>query len=169
MIIHCSRKLAAKLPAVSTTPLAETSLLGSWHGHLFIVDRRQCVMFCHDASRYCLFLSGLRKPQFAELGDRWFRLLYLASLAALGCSDARVARAGLALGPICFDTVTDRSVQGSLNIARRDLDAAIVRVANVMELDPVAVACRLNHRPATVYGKLVWPDRTMLEAVAGLA
>ncbi|RLA38185.1 MAG: hypothetical protein DRR03_01000 [Gammaproteobacteria bacterium] len=126
-------------------------------------------MFCHDASRYCLFLPGLRKPQFAELGERWFRSLYLASLAALGSSDALVGRAGLALGPIRFDTATDRSVQGSLNIARQDLNAKVMRVANVMELDPVAIACRLNHRPATVYGKLVWPDRAMLEAIASLA
>jgi hypothetical protein len=49
MIFHCSKKLATKLPDVSSVPLEETSPLGSWHGHLFSMDRRQCVMFCHDA------------------------------------------------------------------------------------------------------------------------
>ena len=51
MIIHCSEKLAAKLNGVSPIPLPETSPPGSWHGHLFTLDRRQCVMFCHDANR----------------------------------------------------------------------------------------------------------------------
>jgi len=38
MIIHCSQKLAAKLPGVSSVPLDETSPLGSWHGHLLTLD-----------------------------------------------------------------------------------------------------------------------------------
>jgi len=37
-----------------------------------------------------------------------------------------------------------------------------------MDLDPLAVSCRLNGRPATVRGKLVWPDKAMLERVAAL-
>ena len=168
MIIHCSRKLAAKLPSVSPTPLEEASPLGSWHGHLFVVDHRQCAMFCHDATRYVLFLPGLRKEQFEVLGERWFRSLYLATLAVIGCSDTQLKKVELALGPVRFDTATDRSVQGSLRVARQDLDASLYRVPNVLDLDPLAVSCDLNDRPATVHGKLVWPDRAMREAVAAL-
>ncbi|MDP2199884.1 MAG: hypothetical protein Q8K01_14970 [Sulfurimicrobium sp.] len=168
MILHCSQKLAAKLPVVSPAPLEETSPIGSWHGHLFTLDRRQCAMFCHDASRYVLFLPGLRKEHFAELGGKCFRPFYLALLAAMGCSVARLRKVELALGPMRFDTVTDRSVQGSLRVAKQDLEAWVYQVPNVMDLDPLAMSCRLNERPATVYGKLVWPDRAMLEVVAGL-
>jgi hypothetical protein len=63
VIIHCTQKMAIKLPGVSATPLAETSPLGSWHAHLYTYDRRQCVLFCHDESRYCLFLPGLVKEE----------------------------------------------------------------------------------------------------------
>lgn len=168
MILHCSQKLAAKLPNVSPTPLEETSPLGSWHGHLFTLDRRQCVMFCHDASRYVLFLPGLRKADFAELDSKWFRPLYLATLAMFGCPDTQIKKVELALGPMRFDTATDRSVQGSLRVAKLDLEAWLYDVPNVMALDPLAMSCRLNERPATVYGKWVWPEKAMLEAVAGL-
>lgn len=166
MIIHCSQKLAAKLPDVSPTPLAETSPLGSWHGHLFTMDRRQCVMFCHDATRYVLFLPGLRKEHFAELGSKWFRPLYLATLARFGCPDTQIKKVELALGPMRFDTATDRSVQGSLRVAKLDLEAWLYAMPNVMDLDPLATSCRLNERPATVYGKWVQPDKAMLEVVA---
>jgi len=168
VIIHCSQKLAAKLTGVSSTPLVETSPLGSWHGHLFMLDRRQCVMFCHDATRYALFLPGLRKEDFAVLGERWFRPLYLATLAVFGCPDAQIKQVELALGPIRYDTATDRSVQGSLRIGKQDLEAWAYSVPNVMELDPLAVSCKLCHRPVTVYGKLLWPEKAMLEAVAAL-
>lgn len=168
MILHCSQKLAAKLPSVSPTPLDEASPLGSWHGHLFTLDRRQCVMFCHDATRYVLFLPGLRKADFAELGGKWFRPLYLATLAMFGCPDTQIKKAELALGPMRFDTATDRSVQGSLRVAKQDLEAWLYRAANVMDLDPLAMSCRLNERPTTVYGKFLWPEKAMLEAVAGI-
>lgn len=58
MIIHCTKKLAAKLPAVSLEPLMETSPLGSWHANLYTIDRRNCLLFCHDDTRYTVFLPG---------------------------------------------------------------------------------------------------------------
>lgn len=55
MVLHCSKKRAAMLAPMSSAPLEETNPLGSWHGHLYTVDRRQCVMFCHDATRFVMF------------------------------------------------------------------------------------------------------------------
>lgn len=168
MILHCSQKLAARLADVSPDPLEERSPLGSWHGHLFTLDRRQCVMFCHDATRFVLFMPGLRKAQFSELGSKWFRGLYTATLAMAGCTDTQIRKVELALGPVRFDTATDRSVQGSLRVAKQDLETWVYQVSNVLDLDPLAVSCRLNERPATVRGKWIWPDRAMREAVAAL-
>jgi hypothetical protein len=167
MILHCTHKLAAKLPDVSSTPLEETSPLGGWHGHLFTLDRRQCVLFMHDATRYALFLPGLRKAQFTELGD-WFRMLYLATLAGFGCSDTQIKKVELALGPVRYDTATDRSVQGSLRVAKQDLDAMAYRVPNVMRLDPLATSCELSDRPATIRGKWVRPEKAMLDLIGVL-
>ena len=116
MLLHCTQKLAARLPEVSATPLAESSLLGGWHGNLYQIDRRQCVLFCHDETRYMLFLPGLKKTHFESLG-RLHRDLFLLSLAAHGVPDAKIMRAGLALGPAVFDRATDRSVLASMNIA----------------------------------------------------
>ena len=168
MVIHCTKKLAHKLPEVSAATVKEDSPLGSWHAHLYSIDRRQCVMFCHDLSRYVLFLAGLRKEHFAVLGSKWFRELYTASLEVLGCADKQIRKAELCLGPVRFDTATDRSVQGSMRIAHQDLEAQIMRVPNVMNLDPLEVSARLNHRPARVYGKVLWPEKVMRDLVEGL-
>lgn len=168
MIIHCSQKLAAKLAGVSTAPLVESSPLGSWHAHLFTLDRRQCVMFCHDATRYTLFASGLRKEHFADLGGSCFRPLFLSTLVALGCSTAQLRKAELALGPLRFDKAVDRSVQGSLRVAKWDVEAWVYQVANVMELDAFALSCKLNERPVTANGKNLWPEDEMREAVGRL-
>ena len=168
MILHCSQKLACKLADVSSEPLKETSPLGSWHGHLFSLDRRQCVMFCHDETRFVLFMAGLRKEHFAELDSKWFRQLFSATLAMSGCPDVQIMKAELALGPVRYDTATDRSVQGSLRVAKQDLEAWLYDVPNVMDLDPLAASSWLNRRPVTARGKLVWSDQAMLEALAAL-
>jgi len=165
MIIHCTQKLAKKLSEVSPGPLTETSPLGSWTANLYTIDRRQCVLFCHDETRYVLFQPGLRKETFEELGAL-HRPLFLDSLAAQGVAQAQLKNVALALGPVRFDSATDRSVLASMNIARSDMDGALVRVANVMELDPIAVALYLNHRPAKVRGAWLWPEKAMMERVS---
>lgn len=116
---------------------------------LYTIDHRQCMMFCHDLTRYILFLSGLRKQHFVELGNKWFRDLYFATLQTIGCPTVQIKQVELSLGPVRFDTATDRSVQGSMRVARQDLDAWLMRIPNVMDLDPLDVSCHLNHRPAT--------------------
>ncbi|MFA7405674.1 MAG: hypothetical protein WC007_16910 [Pelobacteraceae bacterium] len=167
MILHCTQKLAAKLPEVSTTPLAETSPLGSWHAHLYTYDRRQCVLFCHDESRYCLFLPGLVKTDFAELG-RLHREQFLATLVALNVPESLLHRLVLALGPMQFDRNTDRSVLGSLRTADTDL-SWLIHDMHVMDCTPVAVSLKLNERPTSVKGKWLHPSKVMLERLKLLA
>ena len=125
-------------------------------------------MFCHDATRYTVFLPGLRKPQFAELG-RWFREAFTASLAYMGMSDAEVRRAELALGPVVFDSHTDRSVLSSLTQMKFMLDARVEAVEDVMLLNPLSVTRWLCHTPVNAKGvNTTWPDEAMLERVAAL-
>ncbi len=167
MILHCTQKLAARLPEVSTTPLPEASPLGSWHGNLLQIRRRQCVLFCHDETRYMLFLPGLQKAHFENLG-RLHRDLFLLSLAALGVPDAKVLRAGMVLGPMRCDRATDRSVLGSMNVAMGDTEAYLTEIPNLLELDPAEFARLLNHRPITIRGKWLWADEEMLARVQAL-
>ncbi len=174
MILHCTQKLATRLPPTVFLPGSEDGPVGqahplsSWHGHLLTLDRRPCLLFCHDVTRYVLFLPGLRAPQLAELG-RWHRELFLATLATQGLSENRLTRVELALGPLALDRQTDRSVLGSLRVAAQDLKfGALDRTTNVMELEPIATSRWLNERPCRVYNRLVWPEQAMRETVEQL-
>ena len=167
MLLHCTQKLTAKLPEVSPHPLGEKSFLGSWHGNLVQIARRQCVLFCHDETRYMLFVPGLKKPHFADLG-RMHRDLFLMSLTAHGVPDAKVMRAGMALGPVAFDRATDRSVLGSMNIALLDLESYLMEYDNLLEIDLAATAIFLNDRPVSVRGDWHWPAKEMLALMTKL-
>lgn len=164
MIFHCTKALAAKLPEVSPVPLADPNPLVSWHAHLHIIDRRQCVMFCHDTTRFILFQAGLKKEQFNNLGQL-HRELFKYALISLGAPDSSVKRVELVVGQAQFDTATDRSVLGTLNQSRSDFDHFISDYRNILDVDPVIAARWLNHRPLTARGTWLWPDRNMLELV----
>lgn len=169
MVIHCTRKLANKLPDVSSVSVEEDSPLGSWHANLYVIDRRNVLLFCHDDTRYTLFLPGLRKLHFSDLG-RWFKELFTASLAYIGVPDSQVKRAELVLGPIQFDVSTDRSVLGSLNQMKFMLDARVSEVEDVMLLNPRSVNRWLCHYPVNIKGvKGFWmADQAMIERVESL-
>ncbi len=165
-IIHCTKKLAAKLSAVSAAPLQETSPLGSWHAQVHTIHRQNCLLFCHDDTRFTIFLPGLRKAEFTRLGF-WFREAFVGSLGYMGVPDNQVRRAELALGSVVFDTQCDRSAQGSLKQMRYILDGYIEEVPDVMLLNQLKVTARLSHYPVRVRGgKECWlADEAMREKV----
>ncbi|WP_020676167.1 DUF6933 domain-containing protein [Geopsychrobacter electrodiphilus] len=166
MLLHCTQKLSAKLPEVSAIPLENLSPLGSWHANLYRYDRRQCVLFCHDDSRYCLFLPGLVKADFAELG-RLHREFFLASLMALAVPEAQLKRLAMLLGPAQFDLNTDRSVLGSLRTANLDL-SWLIHDVHALDCNPLGVSLKLNQRPTTVKGRWIDPEKMMLERIMQL-
>jgi len=139
--------------------------LWDWHGNLILLDRRQCVMFCHDLTRYVLFLPGLHAAEFKELG-RLHRELFLSTIAALGVSSSQLARLALLLGPLQVDCRTDRSVLRSLRVALDDLQFGYLpRVPNVLDLDPLAMSHQLNKRPCMAEKVLIWPGEAMKKLV----
>lgn len=167
MIFHCTKALAVKLPEVSKAPLTDNNPIGSWHAHLHVIDRRQCVMFCHDSTRFILFQAGLKKEQFNNLGQL-HKDLFKFALISMEVPDSGIKRVELAMGPALFDTSTDRSVLGTLNQSRSDFDHFISDYGNILEVDPVIAARWLNHRPLTARGTWLWPDKSMLKLVGKL-
>ncbi|MFW2374783.1 MAG: DUF6933 domain-containing protein [Gammaproteobacteria bacterium] len=165
MIIHCTQKLAAKLPCISETALTETHPLGSWHANLYVIDRRQCVMFCHDATRFVLLVAGLKKQDFSNLEFR-FNDLFANTLLKLDFEHELIHRALSHLDALQFDTVCNRSVQGSMRTVRMaELEALLMDVPDVMQLPIYSTSARLNKRPVTIKGmkksECLWPYKAM--------
>jgi len=171
MIIHCTRKLATKLPDDSRTPLDETNPLGSWHANLYVIDRHNCVMFCHDQTRFILFMAGLKKADFANL-DNWFGDIFANTMLKLGYEPRLMEKALGLLDPLEFDTSCDRSVQGSLRTTRAmELEALLMDVPDVLDLPIYSASATLNHRPVTTKGmkgsECLWPDKAMQDWIEG--
>lgn len=171
MIIHCTRKLYARIPAAlrcgGNGGLIGDGVLGDWHAELYIIDRRHCLLFCHDSTRFVVLMPGVTRADLPHMASR-HRELFLACLRESGVAGARVCRAALALGLARCDHRTDRSVLGSMRVVRGDLDGLLDTVAGVMHLDPIKASVRLNQRPASVRGASLRPQTQMQRCVESL-
>ncbi|MCU7842008.1 MAG: hypothetical protein KZQ94_21885 [Candidatus Thiodiazotropha sp. (ex Troendleina suluensis)] len=171
MLIHCTKKLAVKLAKVSADPLTDTNCFGAWHANLYTLDRRNCVLFCHDQTRFSLFKAGLKKDDFTNL-DYWFPDLLANVLLKSGYETELIENALDLLDPLQFDTHCDRSVQGTMRVTAFDLEAFICQqFGNVMEAPIYSTSVHLNQRPVTVKGQrdCIWPDKAMGEWLDRLA
>src|SRR5690606_22958391 len=99
----------------------QPSPLSGWHANLIILQRRNCVLFVHDATRFPVLITGLLKADFAEL-DSHFCNTYMNTLLKCGANDLQMQTAHNAIMPLVCDTRCDRSVQGTLNRMKGDIE-----------------------------------------------
>jgi hypothetical protein len=124
--LHCTQKLLSRLPvrvgqllcseysnAFAANEAAPTVLSG-WHGNLVTLQRRQCVLLVHNATRFPVFIPAVRKQDFATLDHR-FADSFMNTLLKTGADDDLMDLAVSQLAPILIQKTADRSVLGTLN------------------------------------------------------
>ncbi|PAU89559.1 hypothetical protein CK507_01390 [Pseudomonas sp. WN033] len=174
--LHCTHKLFAKLPVDANGRLPNTrahplaandagdSPLSGWHANLITLNRRNCVLFVHNATRFPVLLTCLTKPDFAEL-DYFFQDGLMNTLLKGGASQAQLDTAASALTPLQCDTTCDRSVQGTLNRMKQDVEHMLwYDGASITDLSAYRTSVWLADRPCNMKGNkdFVWPLKAML-------
>ena len=175
--LHCSKALYDKLPLrdsgrllskrpspYSANDEPETRLSG-WHAKPIVLQRRQCLLFVHDATRFPVFMIGVKMSDFAELDHR-FEDHFMNTLLKTGADDPLMRAAHAQVGPLVCDTTNNRSVQGTLNHMGQDIKFMLeYEGAKVMDLSPYRVGAWLADRPCRGkdLGGYVFPIKAMHE------
>lgn len=175
--LHCTKALYARLPlndggrikSKLPDPLTagsgpETRLSG-WHAKPLLLQRRQCLLFVHDATRFPVIMIGMKKADYANL-DYLFEDHFMNTLLKTGADDSLMRLAHAQLGPIVCDAENNRSVQGTLNHMGQDIQCMLdYEQANIMEMSPYRVGTWLADRPCRGkdLGGYVFPIRAMHE------
>jgi hypothetical protein len=153
-----------KSTASPPTTLWEQNPLGGWHANLIVLQRRNCVLLVHDATRFPLFIKGLVKADFANF-DRLFADALMNTLLKLGANPTQLDNAAALLSPCRFDTDCNRSVQGTLNQMAGDIQHMLLfEQADLDAICSYRTGAWLADRPCTVKGQkdCIWPDKAML-------
>tara|TARA_Y100001934_G_scaffold231648_1_gene279915 strand:+ start:622 stop:1269 length:648 start_codon:yes stop_codon:yes gene_type:complete len=174
--IHATQKLLAKMPA-QTKPgtedilAAPQSKLGSWHANLLTIQRRNCLLFVHDQTRFPVFIPALTKPDLVNI-DWFFEDVLMNTLLKCGATQEQLDTAAALLQPLAFVGGTDRSVLGTLNQLGQDIEHIIYFDAlNVADMAGYAVSAWLADRPCNVKGQkdCIWPKDAFLELLDRLS
>ena len=168
--IHATKKLLAKMPA-QTKPgpedilAAPQSKLGTWHANLLMIQRRNCLLFVHDQTRFPVFIPALTKPDYANI-DRFFGDALMNTLLKCGATQEQLDTAAALLQPLAFVGGTERSVLGTLNQLGQDIDHIIYFDSlNVADMAGYALSAWLADRPCQVKGQkdYIWSRDAFLE------
>lgn len=136
--LHATRKLFEKLPLneqgqLAVTPRTqwlyeqpelEDNPLSGWHGNLLTLQRRNSLLLVHDATRFPLLLPALTKPDWLQLNERFADSL-MNTLLKCGAEETHLEVAHKLFRPLQVGSVCDRSVQGTLNRMKGDIEAML--------------------------------------------
>lgn len=177
--VHATKKLLARLPVdgkgllpkgEESQPAATPSPLSGWHANLLQLQDQNCILFTHDTTRFPVFIPCLRKEDFAAL-DWYFQDTLMNTLLKACASQEQLDAAAAQLSGLCFDSDCDRSVQGTMNQMKGDLEHKLwYDRLDVQELLPYSTSVWLADRPCTVKGHkdCVWPIKAMFALLDGL-
>lgn len=187
--IHCTKKLLAKLPLtesglISTLPARglrdraddgeielPPSSLGDWHANLLTIQRRNCLLFVHDQSRFPVFIPALNRRDLRSLND-FFDDALLNTLLKCGVSHEALETASRHLMRLQFDSVCDRSVQGAMNQMAQEIHHHILyNNVDIRDVSGYRVGAFLADRPRTVKGRrdYIWPIAEFTAMLEGLS
>ncbi len=179
--IHATKKLHTKLPlndqglivSKDTDSQPESNRitinpLSGWHANLITLQRRNCILLVHDATRFPLFMKGLVKADFARFN--WlFEDTLMNTLLKVNASQQQLDAAAELLAPCQFDTDCNRSVQGTMNQMKGDLEYRLwYDNAKLEDYSSYRTGAWRADRPCTVKGikDCIWPIKAMLELLS---
>ena len=148
LLIRCTQKLLAEVPGSFIDLLASGD---GWHANLLRVERHKCVLFTHDATLYSAFVPGLKKPEFGPLGEVFSERLFKALLWD-GFTQEQIERMLEACRTIRFARSSNRSVLGSMNDIRFQIEVHIAHDGGLANVDLADLHHRVNRTPFSAVG-----------------
>jgi hypothetical protein len=114
-LIGVTEKLKVKLKIITDQEkLTEKGNLYSWHAHYFLWQRKPCVLFVNNLTRYSVVLYGL-KPSDMNIFEGIFLGQLERNLINDGVDGQVVIRYIKDLKPVVFTKTSNRSVLGTIN------------------------------------------------------
>jgi len=150
MIIQATKKLQDMVNIKTTEVPDEADSFVSWHGNIFMIGRKKCLLVTHNESLYSVFIYGVTKKEMKDLAE-----ILKSRLAELLRRDdfilPHIVKMINTIETITYMKTSDRSVIGNMN----DM-IHMLKYYNMTE-DELSLSGRLNHTPYS-RGKFHFPS-----------
>ncbi len=118
--LACTKDMLAELAVSIETPNVSLHPIAYWHAHSIPILEKNCVLAVNDSTRFGIFFSDVTKVDFANFSTLFVTRL-TQELQWLDLTPGQIAKAKLALGPMCCIPSHDRSVLATMNDMLREI------------------------------------------------
>ena len=145
LTLQCTQKLLKELKT-EISPVKDTDPIALWHANLLILDRRKCVLFTNDQTRYTFLVPGLRKPDFKHLGELFLNSLFRC-MRIDGISQEGVEKVLNTCRSYCFTKSSNRSVLGTMNDMASIIKWIVYDEGGLVNTDISEMIMKVNRMP----------------------
>ena len=145
LTFQCTQKLLKELKT-DLSPVRDTDPVALWHANLLTLDRRKCVLFTNDKTRYSFLVPGLRKPDFKMLGEIFLDNLFRCMLNE-GIAQKGVETVLNTCSSYCFTKTSSKSVLGTMNDIADIIKWTVYHDGGLANTDISEMMMKLNRMP----------------------
>jgi len=140
LIIQATKKLQDFLGIKTSELPNQNEHFNSWHGNIFMIGRKKCLLVTHNESLYSIFLYGIIKKDIKTLSLRLKKQL-TELLRRDAFTLSQIVKMCEIMGSITYAKTSDRSVTGNMN----DM-IHMLKYYNMTE-DELSLSARINSTP----------------------
>ncbi len=145
LTLQCTQKLLKEIKT-DLSPFKDTDPITLWHANLLTLDRRKCVLFTNDKTRYSFLVPGLKKPDFQRLGEIFLDNLFRCMLND-GIDQKGIEKVLNACSSSCFTKTSSKSVLGTMNDIADIIKWTVYHDGGLANTDISEMMMRLNRMP----------------------
>jgi len=115
LTIQCTKKLIHELKIdIFKDEMLYSVPLYSWHSHLFLFNRKKCVIVMNNLTRYNFIVTGLKRAEFMKY-DQIVMNAIVENLLAEGASGGTVDKYMQHCSSVMYRTTSNRSIISQMN------------------------------------------------------
>jgi len=114
MTIQATKKLQDFLGIRETEIPSAENPIHLWHGNIFMIGRKKCLLLTHNESYYSVFVYGVTKKEMKHLPlivEKYLQELLIRD----DFTRSQILKMIEIIKPLSFAKISDRKVQGVMN------------------------------------------------------
>ena len=122
LIIQCTRKLLDELKTnLDVEKISISDQIFSWHSHLFLLNRKKCVIVMNNKTRFNFVLVGLKRGDFLNFDSIVVKGIK-ENLLAEGIDNTVVESYLQESNKVIYTVSSDRSIISQMNEMKRNIE-----------------------------------------------
>lgn len=122
LVIQCSKKLLEELKIdIDMENMPSSDPIFSWHSHLFLFNRKKCVIVINNKTRFNFVLVGLKKADFLNFDSIIIKEIK-KNLLAEGIEKTVINKYLNGCNKVIYTTSSSRSIISQMNEMKRNIE-----------------------------------------------